>query len=132
MARLVPRLALALVGSGALTRLHVDLAVNRAQGPWKEMSSKRALVSISGWWVALASALVFALAPQRRVRERAFVVSMSAGAFTVTSALLGTILELAASHFYATETFRNFVNTSFMFLKLATPLALLWRAWRGE
>lgn len=132
MAPPLRNVTLALVGSGVLAQLHVGLALNGANGPWKGISVKTALVSITGSWVALASALVFALAPQTGERDVVASMSINASALTATSALLGTILEFAVSELYVTEKFEDSVNASFKFLRMTTAMALMWRAWRGE
>lgn len=123
---------LALAGSSVLALLHVRATEDCTTGPWGMVNTTGAMLSIWGWWIALVSGLVLALVPQTRERDLVATTSIGACAFVMCCALLGMTVEFAVCALYESKEFVDFTIVSFRFLVVATPMALVWRAWRGE
>ena len=132
MARLVPRLALALVGSGALFFLQMHAAKQCTDGKKKDIGMIISLITLMFWWTALACAISFAIAKKKREADLAANVVFEASKCTALSALLGLVFEATFCAFPVAEVLSVFLAASFTLTMMATPVALVWRAWRGE
>lgn len=130
MARLLPRVTLAIIGSGALFVMQVGLNEHCAEAQLKGLRVSGTWMTLLCWWVALAFTINFSLKAGARDQETAADAVFKASLATAGSALVGFAFELVTCDLELTKTLGEFVVLGFMFTAMATPFALMWRVVR--
>ena len=132
MARRLPRIALALAGSGVLFVMQVNAAELCMEWLQKEISLTLCLITLLWWWWALGCAVLFAVDTNTHEAESDASAVFRASESATVSALQGLAFELAFCEHYVVKVLSKFLAMCFLFTVLATAVALVWRAWRGE
>lgn len=130
MARLLPHVTLAIIGSGALFVTQVGLNEHCAEAQLKALRVSGTWMTLLCWWAALACAINFSLKTGAREQETAARALFKASLLTAASASVGFAFELVTCDLELTKTLGEFVVLGFMFTAMATPFALMWRVIR--
>lgn len=132
MTSLLSRITLALAGSGVLflSLLH---ATDQCPEGWRKDSGV-VIVRFAAcwWWVALATAIVFAIDTEKHEEWSVANVAIGASEATAVVSLVGVAFEIVFCDLQTSRVVMELLEICFLLTLIVTPMALVWRAWCGE